>query len=175
MRFLRRGLLLGPVFVLGIVVASLPTVSFGRDSKEFHAVLNGYNEAPLSINTDGFGVLKLRLDDAANTLSFRYEFSGLTSNLVQSHIHLGTEHQAGGVMIFFCGPNVPPATQTCPSATSGVVSGTLTAANVQAIANQNVVAGDMRALFNAIRSEAAYANLHSINFPSGEIRGQLED
>jgi len=163
------------VFVLGVVVASLPTVSFGVNSTDFHAKLNGYNEVPLSINTDGFATLKLHLDDATQTLSFRYEFSGLTSNLVQSHIHLGQEHGAGGVMIFFCGPNVPPATQTCPAARSGVVSGTLTAANVLGIFNQNVVAGDMTALFNAIRSDAAYANLHSVNFPGGEIRGNLKD
>jgi hypothetical protein len=164
-----------PVFAIAIAVAALPTVSFGRNSTKFTAVATGYHEVPLSINTDGFAVARFTLDDDAKTLSFRYEFSGLTSNLVQSHIHLGEVQNAGGVMIFLCGPNVPPATQNCPSATSGTVSGTLTAANVLAIANQNVVAGDMAALFRAIRSKAAYANLHSVNFPGGEIRGQLED
>ena len=137
--------------------------------------LTGYEEVPLAINTNGFASLKLRLDDRAQSISFRYEFSGLTNNLVQSHIHFGKEHVAGNVVVFFCGPNVPPAPRTCPTATSGAVSGTLTSANVIADAPQNIAAGDMTAVFNAIRNDTAYANLHSINFPAGEIRGELKD
>jgi hypothetical protein len=113
MRIPKRALMLAPVFVLAIVFAALPTVTLGGNSRDFHAKLTGYNEVPLAINTDGFATLKLHLDDGAQSISFRYEFSGLTSNLVQSHIHFGKEHVAGNVVVFFCGqtyrgdPNLP--------------------------------------------------------------------
>ena len=87
--------------------------------------------------------------------------------------------------MFFCtnltfsgtGPT-PPA---CPK-NSGTVSGTWTKANVQAIAGQNVAAGDFDALTDALTSNTAYANVHTTSgttpetaFPAGEIRGQIHE
>jgi hypothetical protein len=171
MRFLRRALFLVPVFVLGVVVAALPTATLGVNSTEFHAKLIGYDEVP-SINTDGFATLKVRIDDATQTISFRLEYSGLSANPAAAHIHLSKVHTNGGVMVFFCGGGGQPA---CPASTAGVVSGTITAANVLAIPAQGLPAMDIAAVIRAIRSDAAYANMHTSNFPSGEIRGQIED
>ena len=59
------------------------------------------------------------------------------------------------------------------------MSGVWQAANVQAIAGQNVQAGDFDALVDALTSNTAYANIHTTSgttpdtgFPGGEIRGQ---
>lgn len=53
------------------------------------------------------------------------------------------------------------------------MSGTWTAMNVQAIAGQNVNAGDFNALVDALDSNTAYANIHTTpSYPGGEIRGQ---
>jgi hypothetical protein len=174
MRFPTRALLLVPVFALAIVVAGLPSVAFGgTTNSNFWAKLTGYNEVPLAINTNGFATLKTRLN--ADSIDFRFEFSGLTSNLVQAHYHFGKEHVVGNVVVFLCGPAGSPARQLCPAATSGVVSGNLTAADVLAVPSQNINANDLAAVLAAIRNDTAYANLHSVNFPGGEIRGQLED
>jgi hypothetical protein len=54
------------------------------------------------------------------------------------------------------------------------VTGTITAANVLALSAQNVQAGDFDALVAALRSDSAYGNIHTMNFPGGEIRGQIE-
>jgi hypothetical protein len=53
------------------------------------------------------------------------------------------------------------------------VTGTLSAANVLAIAGQNVPAGDFDALVDALESDTAYANIHTTSFPAGEIRGEI--
>jgi CHRD domain len=44
---------------------------------------------------------------------------------------------------------------------------------VVAIAGQNVVAGDFDALVDALKSNTAYANIHTTTFGAGEIRGQI--
>jgi hypothetical protein len=179
----RRVLLILPVFLLAIVFAALPTASFGVESTNFWAKANGYNEILQNangteagaINTNGFATLKTTLNDATQTITFRMEFSGLTTNLVQSHYHFSQPHQNGGVMVFLCGPAGSPAKQTCPNATSGVVSGSLGPSDVIGPAAQNLLAGDMASVMAAIRNGAAYLNLHTTQFPGGEIRGQIED
>ena len=66
---------------------------------------------------------------------------------------------------------VPPV---CPL-TSGTVSGTLTAANVIAVAGQGIDAGaaGLAEMIKALRNGAAYANVHTTLRPGGEIRGPL--
>src|SRR5262244_2021285 len=112
MRFPRRALLILPVLVMSVVLAVLPSVSFGVESSNFWAKADGYHEILSNasggivggaINTDGFATLKTHLDDATGTITFRFEFSGLTTPLVQAHYHFSQEHVSGGVMVFLCG------------------------------------------------------------------------
>ena len=88
-----------------------------------------------------------------------------------AHIHFGQEGVNGGVAAFLCGGNGRPA---CPQG-SGTVTGTITADNVKAIPAQGLEARDIGALIRAIKAGYAYANVHSQQFGSGEIRGQLGD
>ena len=93
--------------------------------------------------------------------------------MTQAHIHFGKKHVPGGVMVFFCSNlgNGPAGTPACPA--SGTVTGSWTAASVVAIPGQNVTAGDFDALTDALGSNTAYANIHTANFPAGEIRDQM--
>src|SRR5262249_23832277 len=117
---------------------------------------------------NGKGSLVLTLHRQARTAEFSLTYSGLSSPVTVAHIHFGKVHVAGGVIVFFCGGG---GQGDCPA--SGTVTGTITAANVQAIASQNVQAGDFDALEDALTSNTAYANVHTSNFPAGEIRGQI--
>jgi hypothetical protein len=56
------------------------------------------------------------------------------------------------------------------AANGGTVSGTVTPADVVAITGLNVTAGDFDALTDALASNTAYGNIHTTNFPAGEIR-----
>ena len=173
-----RAMLLG-AFLSAITVA--PAAMASQHTEEFRAVFSGFNETGAlnaqsgAILSDGSATLVLKLDRVAQTLSFSLTYSGLSAPVTQSHIHFGKVHMAGGVMVFFCSnlASAPAGTQPCPAG-GGTVTGTLTAANVLALAGQNVPAGDFDALADALESDTAYANIHTTRFPAGEIRGQIQ-
>ena len=132
------------------------------------ASLRGANEVP-AINSDGRASFRAVIHQDGS-ITFTETFSGLTSNAILSHIHFGEIHVSGGVMVWLCGGGGQPA---CPAATSGTFSGTITAANVTGPTSQGVAAGDLTSALRAVRQGAGYVNLHSVNFPAGEIRGQV--
>lgn len=105
-----------------------------------------------------------------NTIAFSLTFSGLSANPAAAHLHFAPSKVNGGVTIFLCGGGGQPA---CPSATEGTITGTITAANVVGPTAQGITAGDLDSALNAVREGLAYANMHTANFPVGEIRGQV--
>jgi len=78
-----------------------------------------------------------------------------------------------GFSVFLCSNlgNGPAGTPKCPQ--SGQVTGTITAAQVIGPEGQGISPGEFGELLRAIRAGVAYVNVHSDNFPAGEIRGQL--
>jgi hypothetical protein len=53
------------------------------------------------------------------------------------------------------------------------VTGTLTPASVIGPAAQNLTAGNFSGFIQALESETAYGNIHTTQFPAGEIRGKI--
>jgi hypothetical protein len=53
------------------------------------------------------------------------------------------------------------------------VTGTLTPASVIGPAAQNLTPGNFDGLVDALRSHIAYGNIHTVQFPAGEIRGEI--
>ncbi len=155
-------------------------VGANAGATEFHATYSGFEEVGAlnaetgAILSNGKATLDLDLNRQARTLTFKLTFSGLSSPVTQSHIHFGKRHVPGGVIVFFCTNlnNGPAGTQACPAG-GGTVTGTITAGNVIADPGQNVPAGDFDALVAALDSDTAYGNVHTTNFPAGEIRGQI--
>ncbi len=126
------------------------------------------NEVP-AINSNATATFRAVIH-SDGSITFKETFSGLTSNAIFSHIHFGEVHVGGGVMIFLCGGGGQPA---CPVATSGTIEGTITPANVTGPTSQGVTPGDLASALRAVRQGAGYVNLHSVNFPAGEVRGQV--
>jgi hypothetical protein len=135
--------------------------------------LISYDEVPALSNT-GEGTINLLIDSSDTSFDFELTYSGISgTGATQSHIHIGQKGVNGGVTVFFCTNlnNGPPGTQACPA--NGSVTGTITAADVIGPAGQGVGAGEFAEVLKAIRGGVVYANVHSVTFPGGEIRGQL--
>jgi hypothetical protein len=161
------------VIAVGLVSTSI-AVAATRDHNRrndnpqtFTAHLIGYNETP-SLNSTGVGDLTLTI--FSDHITFDLTYSGLSGNPMAAHVHIGQVGVAGGVSFFFCGGGGKPA---CPAATSGEVSGTVVAADVVGPTAQGFPAGDFTDVVKAIEAGFSYANMHTAQFPAGEIRGQL--
>ena len=55
------------------------------------------------------------------------------------------------------------------------MTGTIDPADVIGPASQGIAPGDRAELVQAMRNGVAYANLHTTQFPQGEIRAQIND
>jgi hypothetical protein len=163
---------------LAAVLLSAPEIAA---AKGFKAQLDGFSEVG-ALNTEtgailskGTGSLTLEVDN--NSARYKLTFSDLGSNVTQAHLHFGQIHVPGGIYAFLCTNLAPPAgvptPPPCPVG-GGTVSGTLTAANILAVTGQNITKGDFGALLAAVGSNTTYGNVHTVNFPAGEIRGQVK-
>ncbi len=173
-----------PIIKCGLAALLLVTGAHiaGADqpaTQEYDAQLSGFSEiGALNNNTGAIltnGSGKLTLVVGKTMAQYSLNYSGLTSNVTQAHIHFGQKHVAGGIFVFLCSnlPNPPAGTQGCPAG-GGTVSGNITAANILAVSGQNIPAGNFDVLLAALTSDTAYVNVHTAMFPAGEIRGQVE-
>jgi hypothetical protein len=173
--------MLGFLLIRSALAALLLVLAAGVvAAQDYKARLSGFFEigsltAPTgAILTDGTGTLHLDVDKNSATYSLTY--SGLSTNVTQAHIHFGKVHVAGGIFVWLCGTATnpgPTGTPACPP-TGGTVTGTITAANIVAVGAQNIPAGDFGVLLDALGSNTAYANVHTVKFGGGEIRGQVQ-
>ena len=156
------------ICAIATLAASLFAVPAARSATElFSANLVGKNEVP-PINTAGSGAFRMQI--VGSNITFSLSFSDLSSALSVAHLHFAPSSVAGGVMIFLCGGGGQPA---CPAATSGTITGTITAANVTGPTTQGINMGDLDSALRAVRAGLSYANMHTVNFGGGEIRGQV--
>ena len=154
--------------ITALAVSILAVPAAYSQTERFSASLSGANEVP-PINSAGTADFQMSIQPGA--ITFSLTFSDLSSPLAVSHLHFAPSKVAGSVMIFLCGGGNQPA---CPAATSGTITGTITAANVTGPIGQGITPGDLDSALAAVRSELSYANMHTTMFPGGEIRGNVQ-
>ena len=163
--------------ILSALVLALPAFA-GQDGAPLRASLIGYQEVP-SVSSKADGEFEARI--AHDGLSFDYTLAweGLQADVLMAHIHFAQKGVTGPIVVWLCQTSTNPApasltgVPTCPGR-SGVVSGTVTAANVLAAnVTQQLAAGEIAEVIDAMRAGAAYVNVHSAVSPGGEIRGQV--
>jgi len=166
--------------LLALTAAALLMPAASATAEDFHAKFSGFNEVGAlnaetgAILSNGQATLKLNLNRQLQSLTYTLTFSNLGAPVTQAHIHFGKVHVPGGVMVFLCTNlnNGPAGTPACPAG-GGTVTGTLTPASVVGPAAQNIPAGDFQGVVEALQSDSAYGNIHTTQFPAGEIRGQV--
>jgi CHRD domain len=156
--------------VAAFILAGLAVA--GSHTRNFKASLDSYHETAQSLSTTGTGSFRARLNPAGDQLTYELQYSGLEGgNVLFAHVHLGQMGTSGGVMFFLCGGG---GQAVCPNG-EGTVTGTVTAANIIGPNGQGVAPGEFEEAIAAMRNGSAYANVHTSAFPSGEIRGQINE
>ncbi len=156
---------------IAAVVAMFGAPALAGEKEKSKADLNGYQETPQTLSTTASGEFRANVNKDETELEYELSYSGIGEfgSTLFAHIHLGRPGLTGGVIAFLCGGGSKPA---CP-ATSGMVTGTITAADVTGPAAQGIAAGEFAELLRAMRAGATYVNVHSTGFPGGEIRGRV--
>jgi len=167
------------LLALGVLLVCASATTFTDDGgkKKIDVRLSGYEETLVALSTPGNGHFRARINKDETEIAWELSYGDLVASVTQAHIHFGARAQTGGVSVFLCTNlgNGPAGTQACPASApeDSPLTGTATAANVIGPAAQGIAAGEFAELLAAIRAGAAYVNVHSTQYPGGEIRAQF--
>ena len=163
--------------LLALAAALILPAPAHADLMTFIADLSGANENPPTMS-NGMGLATIVLDTTAQTLQVNATFSDLTSNTTAAHIHCcqampGTNENVG----------VATTVPAFPGFPLDVTSGTYSSAvfdltqpliyNPAFVMMQGGLAQAEAALIAGLVGGLTYFNIHTVDNPGGEIRGEL--
>jgi len=162
--------------LFGVLIAFLMFSAVAKaDQLVFTTTLTGAQETPPNAST-GIGSALVTFDTVTNLLTVNVSFAGLVSPTTAAHIHCCAP--PGGIAI--------PATTvpSFPGFPLGVTTGTFLQTFDMTLASSynpafiaahgGTVSGALAAFIAGLNSGQTYLNIHSVQFPGGEIRGQLQ-
>ena len=132
----------------------------------FRAQMTGAAETPANTTT-GIGTFTATLDTVTNVFTYDITFSGLTSNVNNGHIHgPAVATVAAGTTINY---------NTWPGATFSFGTQAGTAHGVAVLTSATAITATMNgdSLKKLLFAGLTYSNIHTVNNPGGEIRGQI--
>ena len=133
------------------------------DNGKFEAELTGAEEVP-AVVTDTTGEAKFDVNFDETEIEFELEIEDAEGILAGgAHLHCAPAGFNGPVVVFLAG--------AVPGGFDGEVQieATLTVANIVNTSCGSTIA----ALVQSMRDGDVYVNAHSVDFPAGEIRGQV--
>ena len=166
----KLGISIALAAILVLALTGGPATKAGGGNTTITATLTGYQETPLTLASPASGQFNGTVSEDGTSIDFELSYADFPTNVLVAHIHLGAPAITGGVTVFLCGGGGRPA---CPSP-SGTVTGTITAENVGAIPAQDLAAGDLPKLLEAMAAGATYVNVHTTAHGGGEIRGLVQ-
>jgi hypothetical protein len=128
--------------------------------QSFSAELTGGDEVP-PVDTNATGIANFQ--NNVQTVNYQLSVNDLV-NVTQAHIHRGEEGENGKIVVTLYNSTMP----------TGPKSGLLSQGNITAANLQGPLAGrPLTDLISIMENGTAYANVHTKDFPLGEIRGQI--
>lgn len=130
--------------------------------QKFFAKLSGRNEVP-PVRTDARGQAIFKLSENRQRLFFKIRLEDIR-NVTAGHIHLGREGENGPVVVtLFDFSNQPVSIK------KAVFTGVITSGDLE-----GPLAGrPLAALLREMKRGNTYVNVHTVQNPDGEIRGQI--
>lgn len=163
-----------------LVLLSVSVASLTAAPITFYANLNGASESPPT-GSPATGITYVTIDPDTHTLRVVVSYAGLTGPTTAAHIHIinGT----GDTNTSDTNGPVATTTPTFPGFPTGpsgsydqtfdtTAAGSYRPGFLEAVGS---VGAAEEELFSAIQAGTAYLNIHSVNFPGGEIRGFLAE
>jgi hypothetical protein len=153
-------LTLGFVAALGLGMAGCNDAT--EDVEVFEAVLSGQEEVPVRAS-GGNGRAQFVSD--GTTVRYSLEVDDL-NNMFMGHIHLAPAGANGPIRVWLQPVGATVRGPSFSVSDKTIFEGTFTQANVQGGLS-------LADVLNAMRNGGAYVNVHTDQFPGGEIRGQI--
>ena len=139
-----RNLLLATALIAGVTTAA------SAETKMLHAAIDAAQEGSgdgKSVTSGATGTADMKLDTATHKLTYTVTYAGLTGPAAAGHLHGPADMgKNAGVLVPFKGSLASP------------IKGTVTLTAAQ---QADVLAGK------------SYVNIHTAQYPGGEIRGQV--
>lgn len=160
-------------FVLPVIsalaLAATATATPAAAATLFATTLSGLNETvPNNSTATGSGTLGLSTDQ--NSVDIFLQWAGLTGPATGGHVHCCAAQGANGPVAIDFGP-AAAATGSLTRTYDLTLASTYSAGFLNA--NGGTAASARTAFLNGLLGGRAYYNVHSGQFPAGEIRGQL--
>jgi hypothetical protein len=144
----------------------VPVFAHQGHAHSFQTHMTGAEEVPeRDTRAQGQTTFKLQAD---GTVSYKLIVANIL-DVTQAHIHIGARGTNGPIIVWLY-PSAPPA-QHIPGRSQGVLAeGVITDDDVVGMLAGEGVAG----LLEQVRAGNTYVNVHTVEFPPGEIRGQID-
>lgn len=173
---MRRSLTVLTLVAVAVLVAATAVLAAPpAKPRTFTAPLSGSEEVlngVVGIDTQARGVGIFQLSPDGTELSYRLIASNI-GNVLMAHIHccIGPGENTGIAVWLY--PDGPPPQLIAGRHTGTLATGTITADQVVGPAMLSEADDPLAALVEQIAAGNAYVNVHTQQFPAGEIRGQL--
>ncbi|MEX0952391.1 MAG: CHRD domain-containing protein [Nitriliruptoraceae bacterium] len=148
-----------------LVALAVPALA---QERTFTSPLSGDEEVP-PVDTDASGSAQYVLSEDGTQISFTVEVENL-EDATMAHIHLGAAGENGPPVVWL------HTQDQAPELVAGVTTGTLASGTFAADALVGPLeGGTLEDLVDEMAAGNTYTNVHTQEFGSGEIRGQIAE